>query len=169
MPDCGSSGFRDGRAGRCEQRDHNRPADGPPTYVGADCLHVATISLGTATLMGAPFWARQQPAEGRTLAKRFQMAEVAYRAPKRINPRSAVLQLLREHHNDGGGAADIGQRVHVPVGRHAAAVGGSRASRRSRRPRRCHRRRTPRGARPQPALVGLTLVLACSRVDGSQR
>src|SRR5215216_5874047 len=34
--------------------------------------------------------------------------------------RSALLQLLGEHHDDAVGAADIGELVHVPVGRHAA-------------------------------------------------
>src|SRR4051812_28598494 len=48
------------------------------------------------------------------------MAALPYRAPERITPRSALLQLLGEHPDDAAGAAAIGQLVDVPECRNAA-------------------------------------------------
>src|SRR5512145_2630168 len=48
------------------------------------------------------------------------MTAVLFRAPEEDRPGSVLLQLLGEHHEDAAGAADIGELVDVPVGRHAA-------------------------------------------------
>src|SRR4029453_1201209 len=49
-----------------------------------------------------------------------QMSAVPCRAPHEDRPGSALLQLLGKHDDDAAGAADVGELVHVPIGRHAA-------------------------------------------------
>src|SRR4029077_7967781 len=49
-----------------------------------------------------------------------QMPRWPSRRSTRIDPGSALLELLGKHDEDAAGAADIGELVHVLVGRHAA-------------------------------------------------
>jgi hypothetical protein len=59
-------------------------------------------------------------ARRRTMFRRCSLTSVPVTTPQWIDPTSAVLQLLCEHHEDAARAADVGQLVEVFVDGDAA-------------------------------------------------